>query len=199
MGAKILDALVKLDWKKLTHEQRLTLVRTYEIAFVRFGQPDESRTRRILAQLDPQFPAPSFDLNWLLCETLVYLQSPTLAGKAIAMIKNAPGQEEQLEYARSLRFLTNGWTTALRTEQFEWFLKAANYRGGASFEKFLEFIRTDAEASLSANEKVALQTVLAKKPEKKSPLEAMARGLRRPHHREGMEARRARAGAWSAA
>ena len=174
MGAKILDALRKLDWKKLNHEQRLTLVRTYEIAFVRFGPPDEAATKRILAQLDPQFPAPTFDLNWLLCETLASLQAPTLAGKAIAMIKAAPGQEEQLEYARSLRFLKAGWTTELRTAQFEWFLKAANYRGGASFEKFLEFIRTDAEASLSADEKAALQTVLAKKPVMKSPLAQMA-------------------------
>jgi putative heme-binding domain-containing protein len=92
----------------------------------------------------------------------------------MAMIKDAPGQEEQLEYARSIRFLKAGWTTALRTEQFEWFLKAANYRGGASFEKFLEFIRTDAEASLSAEEKTALQTVLARKPERKTPLAQMA-------------------------
>jgi putative heme-binding domain-containing protein len=177
MAAKILDALTKLDWKKLNHEQRLTLVRTYEICFVRFGPPDEPAAKRILAQLDPQFPAATFDLNWLLCETLVYLQSPTVAGKAIALMKNAPTQEEQMEYARSLRMLKTGWTTPLRTAQFEWFLKAANYRGGASFEKFIEFIRTDAEASLSADEKVALQTVLAKKPEKKSPLEAMAEAL----------------------
>jgi len=174
MQSRILAALNKLDWKKLNHEQQLTLVRTYEICFVRFGRPDDGTIHRILAQLDPQFPSPSFDLNWLLCETLVYLQSPTVAGKAIALIKSAPGQEEQLEYARSLRFLKAGWTTALRTEQFDWFLKAANYRGGASFEKFLEFIRTDAEASLSESEKTALQTVLAKKPEKKSPLAQMA-------------------------
>ncbi len=174
MGVKVLDALAKLDWKKLNHEQQLTLVRTYSIALVRFGQPEAEAKQRILAQLDPQFPALTFDLNWLLCETLAALQSPTLAGKAMTMIKNAPGQEEQLEYARSLRFLKTGWTTELRTQQFEWFLKAANYRGGASFEKFLEFIRTDAEASLSADEKVALQTVLAKKPEKKSPLAQMA-------------------------
>lgn len=174
LGAKILDALAKLNWDKLTHEQRLTLVRTYSIHFVRFGQPDAATAKRILAQIDPQFPAPSFDLNWLLCETLASLQSPTLAAKAIAAIQAAPGQEEQLEYARSIRFLKTGWTTPLRTAQFEWFLKAANYRGGASFEKFLEFIRTDAEASLSDSEKTALATVLAKKPEKKSPLAAMA-------------------------
>jgi putative heme-binding domain-containing protein len=177
MGAKILDALVQVDWRKLNHEQRLTLVRTYGIAFVRFGRPDDTTIQRILAQLDPQFPAPTFDLNWLLCETLAFLQSPTLAGKAMAMIKNAPGQEEQLEYARSIRFLKAGWTMELRTEQFEWFLKAANYRGGASFEKFLEFIRRDAVASLSESEKTALEAVLAKKPEKKSPLAQMAEAL----------------------
>jgi putative heme-binding domain-containing protein len=177
MGAKVLDALLQVDWQKLNHEQRLTLVRTYGIRFVRFGRPDDATIRRILAQLDPQFPAPTFDLNWLLCETLAYLQSPSLAGKAIAMIRSAPGQEEQLEYARSIRFLKAGWTTALRTEQFEWFLKAANYRGGASFEKFLEFIRNDAVASLSQSEKAALESVLAKKPEKKSPLAQMAEAL----------------------
>jgi putative heme-binding domain-containing protein len=174
LGAKILDALAKINWDKLTHEQRLTLVRTYSIHIVRFGAPDGARRAAILAQIDGQFPAATFDLNWLLCETLAALQSPTLAAKAIAAIKAAPGQEEQMEYARSIRFLKAGWNTDLRTAQFEWFLKAANYRGGASFEKFLEFIRTDAEASLSAGEKEALQTVLAKKPEKKSPLAQMA-------------------------
>lgn len=174
MQAKILDALTALDWNRLNHEQRLTLVRTYEICFVRFGRPDEATVGKVLAQLDSRFPAASFDLNWLLCETLVYLQSPTVAGKAIALIKSAPTQEEQMEYARSLRFLKAGWTTALRTAQFEWFLKAANYRGGASFEKFLEFMRHDAEATLTSEEKMTLQTVLAKKPERKSPLEAMA-------------------------
>lgn len=174
MQGKILEALAKIDWKKLNHEQRLTLVRTYEICFVRFGKPEDSQRQRILAQLDPQFPASALDLNWLLCETLAYLESPTVAAKAIALIQGAPTQEEQMEYARSIRFLKAGWTTELRTAQFDWFLKAANYRGGASFEKFLEFIRNDAVASLSESEKTALAPVLAKKPEKKSPLEQMA-------------------------
>ena len=177
MQAKILDALARIDWRQLNHEQRLTLIRTYEICFVRFGRPDDSIVRRVLTQLDRRFPAATFDLNWLLCETLVYLQSPTVAAKGIELLKNAPTQEEQIEYARSLRMLKTGWTTALRTAQFEWFLRAANYRGGASFEKFLEFIRTDAEASLTAEEKAALQPLLARKPEKTSPLAALGAAL----------------------
>ena len=174
MAAKIYAALGKLDWKTLNHEQRLALVRTVEICLVRFGQPDDATRQRLIAQLDPLSPAENFQLNWVLCETLVALQSPTIAAKGIAALKNAPGQEEQMEYARSLRILKTGWTTALRTDQFNWFLRAANYRGGASFEKFIEFIRTGAEATLTDAEKTTLADLLAKKPVKKSPLEALA-------------------------
>ncbi len=174
MAGKIYAALLKADWQKLNHEQRLTLVRTVEICLVRFGKPDDATAQKLIAKLDPLFPADNFPLNWELCETLVALQSPNIAAKGMAALKNAPGQEEQMEYARSLRMLKTGWTTALRTDQFNWFLRAANYRGGASFEKFIEFIRTDSEATLSAAEKNTLAELIAKKPVKKSPLEALA-------------------------
>lgn len=77
-----------------------------------------------------------------------------------------------MEYARSLRMLRNGWDKALRTEYFEWFLKAANYRGGASFIQFMTRIRADAVATLSEREKIDLAEILTRKPEAKSPLEA---------------------------
>ena len=177
MQAKLLDAIGKLDWNWLKEKQRRTLVRTIQIVCVRFGTPDAAQTERLVAQLDPHFPAPTRELNWLLCETLAYLQAPNTAAKAVALIDRAPTQEEQMEYARSLRMLKAGWTTELRTRYFEWFLKAANYRGGASFAKFIEMIRKDAEASLTADEKTALAEVLAKKPERKSALEAAASAL----------------------
>src|SRR6185436_16163186 len=153
LGAKILAALERLDWKRLTDEQRVQLVRTYEICIVRFGKPEAADTQRILNQLEPHFPAAKFELNWVLCETLVALQSPNVAAKAVPLMMNAPSQEEQMEYARSLRALKAGWTAELRTDFFNWCLKAANYRGGASFEKFIEFIRTDAEATLTEADK----------------------------------------------
>ena len=89
------------------------------------------------------------------------------------LLSKAVSQEEQMEYVRSLRMLKAGWTTELRTAYFEWFLKAANYRGGASFERFMQIIRDDAVANLSESEKETLKVVLAKTPEKKSALEAM--------------------------
>ena len=102
-------------------------------------------------------------MNWLLCETLAYLESPTVAEKGIDLLAKAPTQEEQMEYARSLRNLKSGWTRELRTQYFNWFIKAANYRGGASFTKFIEFIRNDAVSSLSPAEKKDLAGLLAKK------------------------------------
>ena len=82
-----------------------------------------------------------------------------------------------MEYARSLRNLKSGWTHKLRTQYFNWFLKAANYRGGASFTKFIEFIRNDAVASLSSTEQKNLSSLLNKKPVVKSPAEVMAEAM----------------------
>ena len=73
--------------------------------------------------------------------------------------------------------LKTGWNKNLRSAYFNWFLKAANYRGGASFSKFIEFIRRDAVASLSATERDQLKDLLAKKPEVKTPFEMMAKAM----------------------
>jgi putative heme-binding domain-containing protein len=174
LRGQLLTALEKLDWNALDHEQRITVARTLQIVLNRFGRPDHATVQQLVAKFDPLFPAPTYELNRLLCEALVFLQSPSVAAKAVALLEKAPTQEEQMEYARSLRMLKTGWTTPLHTTYFEWFLKAANYRGGASFEKFIEFIRNDAVASLSDTEKTELAAVLDKKPEVKSALAAAA-------------------------
>ncbi|MCB1066489.1 MAG: c-type cytochrome, partial [Verrucomicrobiae bacterium] len=121
--------------------------------------------------LDPAFPADTFELNWLLCETLAYLQAPNTAAKGMALIAAAESQEPQMEYARSLRFLKTGWTPELRKQQLEWFLKAANYRGGASFSTFIEFIKKDSLATFTDAEKTEHAELIAKKPETKSAIE----------------------------
>jgi len=170
-GAKILSALEGIEWLGLSPELQRNFVRTVEIAFNRFGLPEPTVAKRWVAKLDSGFPAKSFQLNWLLCETLVFLESPTVAEKGVALIESAPSQEAQIEYARSLRMLKTGWTKQSRTAYLEWLLKASNYRGGASFEKFIEFIRNDALLTLSDAEKESLKEVLERKPVPKTTLE----------------------------
>ncbi len=171
MRDKLLKAVVSIDAAGLGHRDQLALQRTTQIILTRFGRPDDALVQNIIDRFDPLFPSESDELNWLLCETLSWLQSPTVAAKAMGLIEAAPAQEEQVQYARSIRFLKAGWTPELRTAYFEWFLKAANYKGGASFEKFVQFIRTDAVASLTESETESLAELLAKKPEKISALE----------------------------
>jgi putative heme-binding domain-containing protein len=171
MRANLLSAVIALDTPSLKLTQQLTLLRATQIVLNRFGRPDQPTVDSLIAEFDPLFPAESDELNWLLCETLAWLQSPTAARKAIELIDAAPTQEEQMQYARSIRMLKTGWTPKLRTAYFEWFLKATNYKGGASFDKFIQFIRDDAVASLSEAEKASMSELLAKKAVKKSALE----------------------------
>ena len=171
MRDKLLTAAASIDAGSLSLREQLTLQRTVQIVLNRFGRPDQTLVQKLIDSFDPLFPAKSSELNWFLCETLAWLQSPTTAAKAIDLIHAAPNQEEQMQYARSIRMLKSGWTKELRTAYLEWFLKAANYRGGASFETFIKFIREDAVASMSPADKAELAQLLAKKPVRKSALE----------------------------
>ena len=170
MREKLLAALLKSDLAALPREQQLTVLRTIQIVLNRFGNPDPATAKRLTAALDAIFPAKTPEQNWLLCETLAYLQSPTLAAKGMALIAATPTQEEQMEYARSLRMLAAGWTPETRTAQLNWFQKAANYSGGASFDKFVEFIRTDSLKTFTPAETQQLAALIAKVPERKSPV-----------------------------
>jgi putative heme-binding domain-containing protein len=80
------------------------------------------------------------------------------------LIDDAPTQEEQLEYAKSLRILKTGWTTALRKKYFEWYLQAATLKGGASLRGFLRLMKKDAVAILTSQEKEELKPILEAEP-----------------------------------
>jgi putative heme-binding domain-containing protein len=145
--------------------------RVTQIVLNRFGVPDAGYGKRLISKIDPLVPAKTFEENWVLLDLLTFLQSPEAATKGMQLIANANGQEQEMQFARSLRVLKTGWTPQLRKQQLQWFLKAANYRGGASFAKFIEFIRNDSLATFSAMEKKSLAQLIKKKPVKKSAIE----------------------------
>jgi putative heme-binding domain-containing protein len=152
----ILDALDRLDWARLTDSRRLDLLRVYGILFNRMGKPDAAARRKLIARLDPHYPAASREMNSELCQMLVYLEAPNAATKSLALLDAAPTQEEQLDYLRHLRVLKSGWTASQRRHYFDSFLKAGRFKGGASLRGFLRLILDDALASLSDREKTEL-------------------------------------------
>jgi putative heme-binding domain-containing protein len=166
----VLDALDRIDWEKLTDPQRLDLLRVYGVLFNRLGGPDDAAKARLVKRFDPLFPAKGREMNAELCQLLVYLEAPDIAAKALRMMEDAPTQEEKLEYARALRVLKAGWTPEQRKEYFSWYLKAANYKGGASLQGFLRLMKADAVATLSDKEKEELKPILEAKPADPTPI-----------------------------
>lgn len=171
---RMLESLGRIDWRKLSSDQdRLDLLRAYTLAFTRLGKPDERTRQQVLARFDTLYPTKKRELNAELAPLLVYLESPTAAARMVSELGKAPTQEEQIDLARALRVLKVGWTPALRQEYFSWFLKAANFKGGASLNGFLRDIRNDAVNNLTESERTALKTLLETKPQPVSPLEAI--------------------------
>ncbi len=163
---RIIVALNKIDFDKLPVEQRLELLRVYQVFFVRFGKElvPEDQYQAADAHFGQVFPTGNRYVDGMLCELLVYFQNPDVAKRAVKLIAEAPTQEEQLEYVRSLRVLKAGWTPELRKEYFSWFVKAGGYKGGASFQGFLRLIKADAVATLTPEEKATLKPILEARP-----------------------------------
>jgi putative heme-binding domain-containing protein len=170
---RLLSTLRGMDFAKLTKSQKLTHARVAQIVLHRYGKPDAAGITALTAQYDAAYPSADFELNWILTETLSFLQSPTLAAKGMALIADAGSQEPEMEFMRSLRMLKTGWTPALREAQLNWFVKAASYRGGSSFVKFIEFIRNDSLATFTPEELARHEKLiaLAKNPPVKSAYE----------------------------
>lgn len=165
----ILAALNKIDLKSLKGLDRVTLIRDYMLAFTRMGEPDAATKESLSKHLAPLFPTNDPALNRDLCELLVYLDDSSIVAKAEPLVNGSPTQEEQIDYARILRFAKNGWTKELRADYFRWFLRAANYKGGASFDLFIGEIKQNALSTMTEEEKLAIKDVLDAKPEAKAP------------------------------
>jgi putative heme-binding domain-containing protein len=166
---KLLDLLNGIDWASLTDAQRTDLVRAYSLVFTRMGAPDDDARQALVALLSPRLPGQRPELNAELHQLLVYLRDPAAAAKGVALLKAAPSQEEQIAYAKNLRRVVDGWTRELRADYFRWFVQAAAYKGGASFDLFMEEIKREALENTPDDEKAALKEIIDAKPASAGP------------------------------
>lgn len=164
----ILAALNKIDFAALKGLDRVTLIRNYMLAFTRLGEPESATKADLIKRLNPLFPHADTGLSRDLAELLVYLGDEGIVAKAEPLVNGSPTQEEQIDYARILRFAKTGWTKELRADYFRWFLRAANYKGGASFDLFIGEIKANALATMTEEEKLVIKDVLDAKPEAKA-------------------------------
>jgi putative heme-binding domain-containing protein len=166
---RMLEALERVGWTKLTAPQKIDYLRAYQLVFVRMGPPSAEWKTRAGSRLDAFYPSSNREVNAELCKLVTYLETPNAVSKTLALQAKAPTQEEQIEYALALRTVKTGWTENEHEQYFNWFHKAATYHGGNSFHGFLRNIRADAIKALSKSEQAELKQVLAVVPQPKSP------------------------------
>jgi putative heme-binding domain-containing protein len=84
----VLAALDTIDLEALGADDQIALVRAYQLALIRLGQPSPEVAAGMAARLGPLFPAGQFDLDRELASLLVAVRAPgiarTLAGRLAA-------------------------------------------------------------------------------------------------------------------
>lgn len=167
---QVLESLQTIPVEQLSESQQLQLLRVLTLTFVRIAPPGPLEREALLQHLEGALPSASQPLNSEIAQLLVYLQAPYAAEKIVSLLDSAPTQEEQIDYARTLRHLTTGWTPELQESYFSWFTRAAGYSGGASFQLFVNNIKEEAVAKLSEEDKARLKPILEAKPESDMPV-----------------------------
>jgi putative heme-binding domain-containing protein len=171
----VLAALRRLDPASMSKAERLELLRVYALALYRLGAPDEAMRQELIKDLDAMYPASGREANVMLTELLCYLQAPSAAEKGIKLLAAAHTQEEQMDIARSLRFLKTGWTPDSRRTFFEWVRTAQSYKGGENFRLFIEEFKTDALKGMTDEEIQPLADIInapAASEDSAAPIEA---------------------------
>jgi putative heme-binding domain-containing protein len=173
------EGLTTLTLEQMSEEQLLSAIRIAGLIFIRLGKPNADEQRQMIDLWSRFFPAKTERLNRELSQLLVYLEMPDATKISMDLLRTAPAQEEQMHYAFVLRNARVGWTSPMRRTYFEWFVEAKrNYKGGASFQKFLVNIARDAASTLTDQERIAVADLLdTQTPAPKKSAPAPVRGF----------------------
>lgn len=177
---RVIEALGRFDFAKIEPGLRLPLLRAWQLAFIRMGKPAPEESARIASILDRHYPHTEPFVNQELVQLLVFLDSPTVAAKTVPLLSTSRDDPEALAndallerntgyataaramhssrpnrqaiaYAYALRNAKAGWTPELRKSFFAWFPRTRAWKGGNSFTKFIDNIRTEALANFVAD------------------------------------------------
>ncbi|MFO1066731.1 MAG: c-type cytochrome [Pirellulales bacterium] len=182
--ARVLTALSSIDYQKLSESEKLAWIRALQLVFTRLGEPSDEWRGKLVGKLDALYPAPTYFENAELVQLLIYLKSPTVIEKSLAIMDNLGPEpipdwgylvtrnagyggtvgkllenmppSRAIHFAFHLRNVKSGWTLAQRQKYFEFFVKASKYPGGNSYAKFLVQFRDDAITNCSPAELVVL-------------------------------------------
>jgi putative heme-binding domain-containing protein len=156
----VLAALERLSPARLPESEKIDFLRLYSLTLYRLGPPDEATRRHVIQYLDSLYPAKEREANVLLTEMMCYLQAPSAAEKGVKLLVAAPTQEDQLDYARSLRWLRTSWTPKTRREFFQWIAHAQTYTGGENMRLVMDELKANALDGVSEIDRRGIEDLL---------------------------------------
>jgi len=174
----IISALASIPFAGLTEEQQLEKLRVIEVSLARQGIPTGETANRLIADLDPIYPAKTESVNRELSQILLALNAPGAVAKTVALLQQAKTQEEQVAYVMNLRNIRLGWNLDLRRTYLTWWNTGISkehparvvkwfedagirFNNGASFPNFLAHAHEEAKFTMSPEEIIALNDVLS--------------------------------------
>ena len=165
----LLGALDRIDWVKLSTQQKLNWLRAAGLVFIRSGEPTDAEKAKMLAKIDASYPSNERSLNYELARMLCYLQAPEVVGRTLDIMDKEPAPEPepwaelisrngqyggsisrmmqdhpptaQIHYLYCLRAVKGPWQPSERQRVFAWFREVESSKGGNSFGKFMIKIR----------------------------------------------------------
>lgn len=184
-----LQALSRVEWEPLGPETRRAVARATMVGLSRAATLSAHDRDRLRRAWDARFPTGDDELDRVVSEVLVALESRAVVAKAVALLERGDREEEtfdesllgrsdtygtvilrmaaaspqrqQVHMASVLRHAKAGWTPQLRERYFRWFPQARRSSGGLSFSGFLEAIRRAALANVPEAEREAYERVSA--------------------------------------
>ncbi|WP_080240356.1 c-type cytochrome [Spirosoma rigui] len=94
--SQLLNALVKINYDKLPESQQFDLCRAFELVFLRMGMPEGADKEKVVAFLNPHYPAKTALMNRGLSRVLIALEAPGVVGKTLALmdVKDEAGSKD---------------------------------------------------------------------------------------------------------
>lgn len=93
LKSQMLSTLLKIKMDALTEPQQLDVMRAIELVFTRTGVPEGADRDKVIAYLNPRYPAKTATLNRAYSKLLITLEAPTVVERTLTLLskKNEDG------------------------------------------------------------------------------------------------------------
>ncbi len=163
-SVRVFEALDALPIERWNAEDRRDLLRVWQVALARCGQPAPEIAARTRARLAPFLSASDFESQRVLLDVLVFLEEPGAVAFAVDAAAQESDRARSMGYAWPLRAARAGWTPALRARFFQWLNRSQTlWAGGASFLGYFRHLREEVLAGMDEPARRALGA-LAEEP-----------------------------------